>query len=466
MAKTGRKIKGFVEYGGQTVQDCLNGSVIGLSLAEQNKTYYTMIPTQGRKWLGRDKDKAVLKFRALVANLKGEKETNIVVNQGDYTNKIQHTIDHTKPNLVATRIDGKTKIEKGGRYTVVKKYAEIPEFVFIEWLKKELQNPTELARKTGIEAFNHFWDYVNQEPIKLTALIDNFFELRKRSITQKEEQKTRKAWSIFCKLIDKKTAEEITLNDILKYETFIHKKNYAPATIKHYLSRIEKIFNYNAKKYQDNHKLIKISNWCKGMERLEVNNSKAPDVIDLNTFNLLYDNADLEMKAMLLLGLNSASYLIDLSRYTKDEIDLGEQTLITQRQKKGQVTKVCYLWDRTVNILKEYLATRNDNSTSIFKSRYGVGYTDSGLRKKFKRLKQSINDRLKQEDKPQITIEYNNLRDTFSTLSRDLGIDPFKINCVMGHSNKGMIDRYTKKQITNNLKEACITVEKAFFSGK
>ena len=169
----------------------------------------------------------------------------------------------------------------------------------------------------------------------------------------------------------------------------------------------------------------------------------------------MYDNSDLEMKPILLLGLNTASYLVDISRYTLDEIDLEEKTLSTRRQKTGQVKKVCVLWDRTVKALKEYLAPRKDNSEYLFLSRTGTGYTDSGLRKKFKRLRRKleIND----------DLEFSYLRDTFSTIAKDIDIDPFKINCVMGHSNKGMVDKYSKRQISNKLKLACLDVEKEFF---
>ena len=80
--KTGRKPKDFEFYGGQTEQHSVSGRIIGLSFASQNKTYYTMLPKQKggtvREWLGRDKEKAVFKLRAIVARLRGEKEVNMV----------------------------------------------------------------------------------------------------------------------------------------------------------------------------------------------------------------------------------------------------------------------------------------------------------------------------------------------------------------------------------------------------
>lgn len=453
----------YKTYGGSEVKDVVKGLELGLSFNQSKKSYYMMIPKallpDGTKrskqvWLKSDLQNAVLKFRAIVKELKGEKENKVTILE--------------KINDISTFGDvARLKID---------------ERKCIEWLKKELENPSELAKKTGIDAFNHFYDWMLEVPIKLDTLIDNFFSLRKKPISAKEEKKTRATWKMFCEIIGKKKIQEVSLADIQKYEDYIHSQNYAPKTIAHYLNRITKVFNYNCGKFEDNGRIIKISKWCLEMEKLEDNNSEAPEVIDLETFEKLYNNThillkdgkrnspniDLAMKAMLTYALNTASTVIDLSRLTKDEIDLKARTLSTRRRKKGQVKKVAYLWDRTAKDLKEYLDSRKDKSPYVFLSRTGAAYTDSGLRKLFKRYKKAVNDKLKKEhpddkDLKQIMVEFKHLRDTFSTIAKDLDIDPFKINCVMGHSNKGMVDKYSKRQISNNLKEACLEVERDFF---
>jgi integrase len=258
------------------------------------------------------------------------------------------------------------------------------------------------------------------------------------------------------------------LADIQKYAEHIHSKGYAPATLSHYLNRVAKVFNYNCDKFEDNDRIIKIAKWCESMERLEIIIGE-PEIIELDVFKKLYDNThillrdgnrnspniDLAMKAILMMGLNTASTLIDLSRLTKDEIDLNVRTLSTRRKKTGQVKKVAYLWEQTTKDLKAYFDSRKDKSNFVFLSRTGTAYTDSGLRKLFKGYRRE----LKLPD----TVEFCLLRKTFSTVAKDLDIDPFKINCVMGHSNEGMVDTYSKRQISNNLKEACLAVEKEFF---
>lgn len=65
----------YIAFGGYEVKDVINGREVGVSLARYNKSHYTMLPQNTgrtkRVWLGRDEEKAVVKFMALVSQLKG-----------------------------------------------------------------------------------------------------------------------------------------------------------------------------------------------------------------------------------------------------------------------------------------------------------------------------------------------------------------------------------------------------------
>ena len=90
-----------------------------------------------------------------------------------------------------------------------------------------LQEIKELAKKTGIEAFNNFHSMMLQDSMKLSTLYQNFTDSIKYSkITDKDERKkTKSAWDLFLSLIDGKTTiEQITLTDIKAYEKYLHKK--------------------------------------------------------------------------------------------------------------------------------------------------------------------------------------------------------------------------------------------------
>ena len=473
--KTGRKAK-FIDYGNEEVKTTINGVNLGVAVDQTTQSHYVMLPQDRgrtkRKWLGKDTGKAVAKFWALIAQLEGEQDNIVTVNKEQTKEKTE--LGLTEPRVMRVGLidkkTGKVEVKKRNVHDFkLDELLDIPEAYFIEWLKKELKDPSQLAKKTGIEAFNTFHEWMLVDSIKLSDLIDNFFTMRKTPISTKEKQKTMRAWEIFCRVTNKRTVEEISLNDIQKYEDYIHAKGYAPKTIHHYLNRVEKVFSYNTEKYQNNDRLIIISKWCQGMERLENTNTEEPEVITLEIFEKLYNNThillqdgnknslnvDLMLKSMLTYALNTASTLIDLSRLTKDELDLQMRTLSTRREKTGKIKKVAYLWGRTVKDLQSYLDSRKDESNYVFLSRTGTAYTDSGLRKLFKRYRREL-------CLPD-TVEFKHLRDTFSTTAKDIDIDPFKINCVMGHSNKGQVDKYSKRQISNKLMDACLAVEKDYF---
>jgi hypothetical protein len=156
-------------------------------------------------WLKSDLDNAVIRFRALVAELKGEAEITV-----DTTIKTAMNPWGFGPN-----IDPLT-----GEYIINEITQPASEEQYIQWLKKELQNPTELAKKTGLDAFNHFNQLVMQEQLSLKELYNNYTNsVRYSKIKDDDEkQKTKKNWDTFVKLIKKTTIEQITLDDTKKYE--------------------------------------------------------------------------------------------------------------------------------------------------------------------------------------------------------------------------------------------------------
>ena len=172
-------------------------------------------------------------------------------------------------------------------------------------------------------------------------------------------------------------------------------------------------------------------------------------------FIKLYKNADVKLKAVMMLCLNTGTYIREVARFKISDINLDEQTLMTQRNKTGRCKKFAYLWDRTVKDLKAYLTTRKDDTDVLFKAAHGGEYKNGeGLRTYFYRLR-NTHDLLH--------IEFNHLRDTFQTIADEQSVSEFHSNMVMGHSTGKSKERYSHRRIHNELKEACLKVEKSFF---
>ena len=467
--KTGKQAT-YITFGGEEVREIVKGHILGVSF---NKTpsvqsHYTMIPKDlaGKgakrsklKWLGKDKERAISKFNAIIKKLREEQEI-----YSDIPKVLTKDVD--KPVELNAKVlsSDLTDVSKGKSVKIKMDmpFTQIPETVHIEWLKKEILKPTELAKKTGIEAFNSFLDYVEHKPIKLSELYNNYINSikYKRSKDKDEKKKTKVAWDLFLSIVEKTTTDQITLNDVKKYETYIHGQDYSEKTIHHYKSRVSKVFRHNLIEFENTTRLQQILAHFEKWEDLEINsmNSINAQIIDIDDFNTLYDYANLELKAVLMLCLNTGTYIKEVARFKKSDIDLKQQTLMTKRNKMGQCRKCAYLWDRTIKDLKRYLTTRKDKNDILFISRYGNEYKDGqGIRTKFWKLRKKTD---------LLNIEFNQLRDTFETTAKEIGIAEYHIDIVMGHSSGKTGDRYTHRRIHNELKKACLAVEVELFSEK
>ena len=256
--------------------------------------------------------------------------------------------------------------------------------------------------------------------------------------------------------------EQITLDDIKKFEMYIHSKKLTDKTIHHYKNRVSKIFRYNLKVFEDTTQLQKVLAHFNKWEDLEINtlNTINAKSVTLNNFMKLYEAADkkgdLQLKAVLMLCLNTATYIREVARFKISDIDLEEQTLMTNRAKNGNCRKFAYLWDRTIADIKKYLSTRKDVSDVLFLADHGAEYKKGeGLRTRIYELRKECN---------LLSVEFQYLRDTFQTIANEIGVSQYHSNMVMGHSSGKTLERYSHRRIHNELKEACLKVEKKFFS--
>lgn len=472
MVKRGIKAS-YIEFGNEPVQDVVGGNLLGIALNKSNKNYYTMIPKallpetetrSKRKWLGSDLQIAVAKFRALILELRGEQEHSISIEKYDTQEKTEIK-EATTITLTAHPKDDKLRrkagIElEGGETKEITFYhqipfVDIPESYFIEWLKKELQNPTGLAKKTGIPELAEIGTLIAKDTnIKLSDVIHNYLN-KKKKISKKEASDSKRWFKTFCKVIECSTVDAITLPAIHKYEDYIHGQGLAAKTIKHRFNKISTIFNYNTGRYHSTH-LVQIHNWLKGLDRPEEEKPYDPSLMSKDDFEKLFNISNLKWKAMLLLGLNCAMTPIDLSRLVKSNINFKQGTVVFRRGKTGKVLAVSSLWDRTTKAILDYLETRGDDSEYVFLTRYGDSYASSSITDYFgatMRTKAGLGK----------DVKFNHLRDTFATLAQDLEYSIEHINLVLGHKNKGMQDRYAVRQANKLTCEMCKAVEKEFF---
>ena len=443
MAKRGRKTR-YETYSGEEVKAIISGKEYGVKLHKSSKNYFAMLPCStspsGTKqyWLGSDIGIAVAKFWAYVQKIKTGKEIKI----------------ETQIEIITTpfpNYDLQTgEVEKN------KVDYPIPESVFIEWLKKELKKPKELAKKTGISEFTEFGRLLAKDTnIPLKSLITNYLN-KKKTISKISRQQAKRFFNTFIEIVECKNIDDISLKDIHKYEDYIHSQGLSSKSIKNQMNTVGTIINYNCGRYYSPH-LIQVRDWIKGIDRPEEDKPYNPIIFILDDFNALYQVSPIKWKLFLLLGLNCAMNPIDIARLKIDNINMEEGTISFRRGKTGKVLAVSTLWERTKKLLIEYIEKeRKINSKYVFVTKLGSPYSSKGITEAYDRT-------IRKNAKISKNVKFNHLRDTFATLAQDLGYPIEQINFVMGHQNKGVHDRYAVRNAKKLTQKMCNAVEKEFF---
>jgi|GEM_PF-2095180 len=442
--KRGRKAS-YIVYAGEEVKDLIDSKEVGISLHTSTKNYYTMLPcTTGTKkqWLGSDIGMAVCRFKAIVDSLKG-KSAKVSI-EADKVNLNVKKGKHITVDTDNGQIQG---------YQIDKNYS-IPETVFIEWLKKELLHPKTLAKKTGIEALATITDALAQTTdINLKDLLKKY-QSKPEQIDPVEARNCAKAFNDFLDVVECSKLSEITVEDINRYEAYIHKLDISNVSKKNMINKVGTIINYCTKKI-DSTKLMQLHKWIQGVNRPKDVKPYNPTTISLDDFNALFEVAELKYKVMLLLSLNCAMYPVDLCRLKISDIDFKQGTVSYRRGKTGKVLAVSTLWTRTKDLLQKYLQERKGKSDFVFITYLGKDFTPKGLSGIFDRT-------IREKAGVDKAVKLNHLRDTFSTTALDLGYSTDQINLVLGHS-RGILDRYAFRNASKLTKEMCEAVETEFF---
>lgn len=423
--------------------------------------------TTKRKWLGRDYQQAVINFNLHWDELEGKQKVKINTEIEQAINPYAHNDTQTK--LLEEMVKNKQlpiiPLKIKGLDTTKLKYktkVRVDESIYFTWLRNKIMHKEfkDLAEGTGYSNLIRLDEIINHmQDIPLSQLYHNYINsIQFKNIQDDDEKKkTIAAWNIFIKLIDKETLEQITLQDVLKYESYLQSQNLSDKTKNHYKNRVSKIFRLNLKKFEDTTKIQKVLGYFSKWEKLEINSSSsiAAQMVSVNDFNKLYNHASIEMKALLMFCLNTGTYIKEAARIKLSEINLKEHTLMTKRNKTGQCRKIAYLWNRTIKAIKDYIDMRKNKTDLLFVARHGGAYDKGqGLRTKFYELRKKTD---------LLHIDFSHLRDTFETVGKEVGLSNYHIDLVMGHSSGGTGDRYTHRRIHNELKKACLAVEKDYF---
>ncbi len=195
---------------------------------------------------------------------------------------------------------------------------------------------------------------VQQEPIPLVEI--TIKELANRFIAAQQANwrnpkttlKCYKDWlGRFIKDHPRLKVANLTVEKFASWKISLKKRNYSAESINHYLSAVRAMFTFAEETalIEKAPRLRRIKN-----ERIPQTGSKEKPLYTLNDLHKLRDNADLKLKAMIMLALNCGFGPKDLQDLTWDDIE--EERITLPRSKTG-VCQTYLLWPETKELLDE-----------------------------------------------------------------------------------------------------------------
>ena len=246
----------------------------------------------------------------------------------------------------------------------------------------------------------------NEESLKLSA-IASIFANRKKKTSKEYNAHVLRAWKRFTKTVGVERISEITSDHMSNYHDtvyHIHDENgYSSAYLKNEFGAVSSIINNAFKKGKDTEELQRVLTLCKMLERPKKKGTD-PHPISKKDFHKLYDVADVKFKAILLVMLNACMKSKEISQLDKCEVDMKKGVIVTDRQ-KTEVVRVCVLWQRTIDAIRQYQKESPHKAKSLFATAKKKPYVDGG------KISEMIKGKLREKAKLPDTVKSEDCRD-------------------------------------------------------
>ncbi len=239
---------------------------------------------------------------------------------------------------------------------------------------------------------------------------------------------------------------DIRQDDFAGYRKSLVKRKYAPNTVNLEIARCKALFNW-AYETELIDKPLRFGPQFKTSKKStrRQNGKTAPKMFTAEEVTTLIDKASVQLKAMILLGINAGFGNTDCSELPKSAADLKGGWIDFPRPKTGVERRVS-LWPETLHALREANETRPDPKASaddwrVFLTAYGnpwVRMEPSKKEGKEPRWQDAVTVMfrvlLKELDLQQPGRSFYSLRRTFRTIADETGDWP-AVNLVMGHTD-------------------------------
>jgi len=235
---------------------------------------------------------------------------------------------------------------------------------------------------------------------------------------------------------------DISTVDLQNYRKKLIKTGKSPNTINNRITTVKAMYNWAV----DN-EIIDHSPRLRAVKKITPQKGEKP-TFTIDQIQTLLENANIQMKAMIWLGLNCGFGCTDCAELKWKNIDLKSGRVLFPRGKTG-IERNLPLWPETVQALKQILKqgelvfyTRRRNAwvraTRNKKKNGNEKYTkEDAVTKEFSKLMKKAGIR-----KP-YGVGFYTLRRTAATLTARSG-DPFAVQRLLGHADLKMATTYVQ----------------------
>lgn len=272
----------------------------------------------------------------------------------------------------------------------------------------------------------------------------------KKKMATQTLRNARTYWSEFCTIVGVDKVSEITGQHIEIYHDDMQRAATSPSYLRNRFGVVGAAFRFALKRQKDVDNISQVLVYIKMFET-PAQTKADPKPITPTHFHNLLKVADLKWQCILTLSLNCGFYPSDVIYLEKQDLSLDDNALMNYRHKNG-IQRVAWLWDRTVTLLRQHLASKQHNHPNVFVTQHGKPY------KRADSITDTYRDKVRTlANLP--NVEFGHLRDGTASHSGD---NVTLTKMIMGHSLSGEIDRY-KIRDSKKVKSACLELEQHYF---
>lgn len=316
---------------------------------------------------------------------------------------------------------------------------------FWPWLRRLiLDKPAYTAERTGIEQIGYLRDIPKPTVSPTLAAVGELYQAQSK-VQDHWKTKCKSYWAEFVKAVGVTTLRELTQESLVTYADKVLGAKQSPTYSRQRFGVIKSMLAFPPKRGKWAEDCRRALAFCAVMQpprKARVD----PRPISPADFRKLYDAADTQMRAMLLIGLNACMYAAEVADLKWPDVDLDKGTLCTERGKTGMV-RIATLWPATIAALAKLPRNGIIFPTPATKQAHNANTITKAFRKARKLAGLP-------------TVQFASLRDGAYTASVEAGIDLNVCRLLAGHS-VGMADHYIRRN-PRMAAAACEAIAKAY----